>query len=49
MDAETRCDRRRCGHELKWHNPCSRCTCHAFMAPMTEAEKQRAGIAARKG
>lgn len=49
MDAETKCDRGRCGHELKWHDPCSRCRCHAFMAPMTPAERKAAGLPAKRG
>jgi len=44
MDPDTKCDRRRCGHARKFHNPCSRCKCHAFMEPMTPEERKAAGL-----
>lgn len=43
MNPEQKCDRRRCGHELKWHNPCSKCKCHAFMTPMDGATSSKKG------
>lgn len=49
MDPEQRCDRRRCNHALKFHNPCSRCVCHAFMVPMTDEERAAAGLKPKKG
>lgn len=38
MDPDERC---RCTHERKWHDPCSKCPCPAFLGDGASAAEVR--------